>query len=181
MDEESRDKTTFVTREGTFRFRVMPFGLTDAPATFQRLMDVVMSGLNLEVCLVYLDDIIVFSRDVDTHLDRLRAVFERMQAAGLKLKLSKCRLFQRMIGFLGHIVSEDGIETDPEKIEAVANWPIPECVRDLRSFIGLCSYYCRFVRGFAKVDASLHSLTGKYARFDWSKECQLAFEKLKEA
>ena len=76
MDEESRDKTTFVTREGTFRFRVMPFGLTDASATFQRLMDVVMSGLNLEVCLVYLDEIIVYSRDVDTHLDRLRAVFE---------------------------------------------------------------------------------------------------------
>ena len=101
MDEESRDKTTFVTREGTFRFRVMPFGLTGAPATFQRLMDVVRSGLNLEVCFVYLDDIIVYSRDVDTHLDRLKAVFERLQAAGLKLN-AKCRLFHRRVGFLGH-------------------------------------------------------------------------------
>ena len=102
----------------------MPFGLTGAPATFQRFMDVVMSGLNLEVCLVYLNDIIVYSADVDTHLDRLRAVFERLQAAGLKLKPSKCRLFQRRVGFLGQIVSEDGIETDPEKIEAVATWPV---------------------------------------------------------
>ena len=102
MDDESREKQTYVTREGTFRFRVMPFGLTGAPATFQRLMDVVMSGQNLDVSLVYLDDIIVYSGDVDTHLDRLRAVFERLHAAGLKLKPSKCRLFQRRVGFLGH-------------------------------------------------------------------------------
>ena len=90
-----------------------------------------MSWLNLEVCLVYLDDIIVYSADVDTHLDRLRAVFERLQAAGLKLKPSKCRLFQRRVEFLGHMISEDGIETDPEMIEAVAPWSVPECVRDL--------------------------------------------------
>ena len=103
----------------------MPFGLTGALATFQRLMKVVMSGLNHEVCLVYLDDIIVYSADVDTHLDRLRAVLERLQAAGLKLNPSKCRLFQRRVGFLGHIVSEDGIESDREKNEAVATWPVP--------------------------------------------------------
>ena len=117
MDEESRDKTTFVPREGTFRFLVKPFGLTGAPTTFQILMDVVMSGLNLEVCLVYLDDITVYSANVDTHLDRLRAVFQRLQSAVLQLKPSKCRLFQRKVGFIGHIVSEDGIETDPEKID----------------------------------------------------------------
>ena len=129
MDEESQDKATFVTREGTFRFRVMPFSLTGAPATFQSLMDVVMSGLKREVCMVYFNDIIVYSRDVDTHLDRLRAVFLRLQAAGLKLKPSKCRLFQIRVGFLGHVVSEKGIETDPEKIETVATSPVPECVQ----------------------------------------------------
>ena len=89
MDEESADKTTFITREGTFRFRVLPFGLMGAPATFQRLIDLVMSGLNLEVCLVYLNDIIVFSVDVPNHLVRLRAVFSRLRAGGLKLKPSK--------------------------------------------------------------------------------------------
>ena len=99
------------------------------------------------------------------HLDLLRAAFERLQAAGLKLKPSKFKLLQRPVEFLGHIVSEDGIEIDPEKIEAVATWPAPECVRDLRSFIGLCSYYRRFVRGFAEVAARLHALTGKYVRF----------------
>ena len=123
MDEESRDKTPFVTRERTFRFCVMPFGLTGAPATFQRLMDVVMSELNLEVWLVYLVDIIVYSADVDTHLERLRAVYGRLQAAGLKLNPSKCRLFQRRVRFLGHIVSEGGTATDPEKVQAVATWP----------------------------------------------------------
>ena len=93
IDEVIRDKTTFVTKEGTFRFRIIPFGLTGAQATFQILMDVVMSGLNVEVCWVYLDDIIVYSADLDTHLDRLSAVFEIQHAAGLKLKPSKCRLF----------------------------------------------------------------------------------------
>ena len=97
------------------------------------------------------------------------------------MKPSKYRLFQRRVGFLEHIVSEDGIETDPEKIEAVATWPVPECVRDFRSFIGLCSYYRGFVRGFAEVTAPRHALTGKYARFEWSKECHFAFEKFKEA
>ena len=97
MDEESAEKTTFVTREGTFRFRVMSFGLTGEPAMFQRLMNLVMSGLNLEVCLVYLDDIIVFSVDVPSHLVRLSAVFSRLRAAGLKLKPSKCKLFRRRV------------------------------------------------------------------------------------
>ena len=98
MDEESADKTTFITKEGTFRYRVMPFGLTGAPATFKRLMDLVMSGLNLKVCLVYLADIIVFSADVPSHLVRLRAVFSRLRAAGLKFKPSKCKLFRRRVG-----------------------------------------------------------------------------------
>ena len=140
MGEESRDKTTFVRREGTFGFRVMPFGLTGAPATFQRLMNVVMSVLNLEVCLVFLDDIIVYLAHANTDLERLISAFERLQTAGLNLKPSRCRLFQKRVSFLGHIVSEEGIETDSEKVEAVATWPVPECVRDLRSFISLCSY-----------------------------------------
>ena len=172
-DEESREKTTFVTREFTFKFRIMPFGLTGASATFQRLMDVVMSCLNLEVCLLYLDDVIVSLADTNSHIERLGAVFERLHAAGLKWKPPKCRQFQRRVEFLGHIVSEDGKEADPEKVEAVATWPVLECVHDLRSFIGLCSYYRHFVKGFAKIAALLHALTGKSARFQWSQKCQI--------
>ena len=165
MDEESADKTTFITREGTFWFRVMPFGLTGAPAKFQRWMDLVMSGLNSEEFLVYLDDIIVFSADVPSHLVRMRAVFSRLRAAGLKLKPSKCKLFRRRVGFLGHIVSEAGIETDSAKIESVVTWPVSTTVRDVRGFLELCSYYRRFVKDFAEVAAPLHALTGKYVRF----------------
>ena len=153
MDEESTDKTTFITREGTFRFRVMPFRLTEAPVKFQRLMDLVMSGLNLKVFLVYLDDIVVFSADVSSHLLRLRAVFSRLLAAGLKLKPSKCKLFRRRLGFLGHIVSEEGIDTDSAKIESVVTWPVPTTVRCVRGFLELCSYYNRFVKDFAEVAA----------------------------
>ena len=157
MDEEDADKTTFITRKGTFLFRVMPFVLTGVPATFQRLMDLVMSGLNLEVCLVYLDDVIVFSADVPSHLVRMRAVFPRLRAAGLKLKLSKCKLFRRRVRFLSHIVSEEWIETDSAKTESVVTWPFPNTVRDVRGFLGLCSYYRRFVKAFAEVAAPLHA------------------------
>ena len=162
MDEESRDKTTFVTR-------VWPFDLTGAPATFQRSMDLVMNELNLESCLVYLDDIIVFSVDIP------------IKTAGLKLKPSKCALLQRRVGFLGHIVSEAGVETNPTKIDAVTSWPIPKSVRNVRSFLRLCSYYRIFVPDFAEIAAPLHALAGKYAKFTWTKKCQHAFDQLKTA
>ena len=181
MNEDSADKTTFITREGTFRFRVVPFELTGVPTTFQRLMDLVMSGLNLEECLVYFDDIIVFSADVQSHLVRLRAVFSRLRAAGLKLKQSKCTLFRRRVGLLGHIVSEKGIETDSAKIESVVTWPVPTTVRDVRGFLGLCSYYRRFVKDFAEVAVPLHALTVKCVRFQWNDECQVAFDRLNAA
>ena len=125
MDPRDAHKTTFVTRKGTFAFRVMPFGLCNAPATFQRLMDVTTMGLNLKICLVYLDDIIVFSRDVQSHLERLELLFRRLQGAKLKLKPSKCHLLQKSVSFLGYIVSDQGVSTDLKKIEAVRNWPTP--------------------------------------------------------
>jgi len=120
MDPGDAPKTTFLTRRGAFAFRVMPFGLCNAPATFQRLMDVTMLGLNFDICLVYLDDIIVFSDgNVQTHLERLEQLFCRLKAANLKLKPSKCSLLQTSASFLGYVVSGDGISTDPQKIEAV--------------------------------------------------------------
>jgi transposase InsO family protein len=179
LEPNSRDKTSFVTRRGTFSFKTMPFGLANAPATFQRVMDVVLSGLNLNVCLVYLDDIIVFSRTVEDHMDRLRALFDRLRSANLKLKPSKCQLLKLRVEFLGHVVSARGIETDPKKIDSVSQWPTPCNLGELRSFVGLCSYYRRYVKDFATIASPLHELTRKNAKFLWTESCHQAFDELK--
>ena len=178
LDPASSDKTTFISREGMFRFKVMLFGLCNAPATFQRLMDLVMSGLKLEICLVYLDDIIVFSEELPDHVQRLRKIFERLRVAKLKLKPTKCKLLQRRVGFLGHVVSEAGIATDAEKIKSVETWPTPTSLNKVRSYIRLCSYYRRFVKGFSEIASPLHRLPGKTVPFIWTPECQQAFEEL---
>ena len=179
MDERDKDKTTFVTRRGTYCFNVMPFGLCNAPATFQRLMDCTMRGLNYEVCLIYLDDIIVFSPDLASHLERLETVLARLQSACLKLKPNKCSFLQSSVDFLGYKVSGRGIETDDSKIEAVLRWPVPVKLRDVRSFLGLCGYYRRFVPNFSALAAPLHAMTKKNATFHWTAECQNAFDELK--
>src|SRR5206468_10306231 len=158
MEEQDKEKTSFVTRSGLYQFKVMPFGVTNGPATFQRLMDLTMAGLNYKICLVYLDDIILMSRTIDEHLERLVMILDRLRGAGLKLKPSKCKLLQKTISFLGHIVSENGVATVPEKIQAVADWRVPGSVTEVRSFIGLCSYYRRFVKDFACTAGSLHAL-----------------------
>jgi len=178
---QDRDKTAFICPRGMYRYRTMPFGLCNAGATFQRLMDVVMSGLHLDVCLVYLDDIILFSKTVDEHLERLVTVLGRLRSAGLKLKPEKCSLMQRSVSFLGHIVSGEGIATDPEKTKAVAEWPEPTSVKEVRSFLGLAGYYRRFVKNFAKIAAPLHALTKKNQSFVWTEETQTAFETLRNA
>ena len=116
-EADTADKTSFVTRKGTFKFKVLAFGLSNAPAVFQRLMDLVMAGLTWEICLVFLDDIIVMSKTFDEHLERLNIVFARLHSANLKLKPSKCHLFQEKVKFLGSVISEQGIEPDPEKLQ----------------------------------------------------------------
>jgi len=176
--KSDRDKAAFVTRRGCFRYKVMPFGLTCAPSVFQRLMDLVLCGLTYESCLVYLD-IIVFSRDFDGHVDRLREVFERLWVASLKLNPRKCFLFQRRVEFLGHVLSEDGIEVQAEKVETVCNWPTPQRLTALRSFLGLFSYYRRFIPGLADIAAPLHVLQQKNVRFEWTQEQEDAFNELK--
>ena len=116
---EDADKTTFLTRRGAFKFKVMPFGLTAAPATFQRLMDAVMSGVNFAICLIYLDDIIVFSKSLEEHLGRMEIIFKRLKTVNFKLKPSKCCLLKKEVNFLGHTVSSQGIGADPEKSRAI--------------------------------------------------------------
>ena len=179
LTEAAKEKSAFCTTSGLYQFNVMPFGLANAPATFQRLMERVLTGLQWEVCLVYLDDVIVFSSTMDEHLSRLAQVFDKFRAAGLKLKPSKCHLLQRQVQYLGHVVSQDGIQTDPEKTRAVEEWPIPRSVGDVRSFMGLCSYYRRFVPDFSTVAKPLASLTEKNSVFRWEEKESQAFHQLK--
>jgi len=131
-------------------------------------MDLALNGLNFNMCLVYLDDIIVYSSTVEEHLLRLRRMFVRLRTAKLKLKPSICNLLQAEVHFLGHVVSGEGVTTDPGKIDLVRDWPQPRNVHEVRSFLGLASYYRRFVPTFAEVEvaAPLHALTGKNRKFE---------------
>ena len=179
LDKEDRDKTAFVTRKGQWRFKVLSFGLCNAPSQFARTMELVLSGLSYEVCLIYLDDILVFSRTFEEHIDRLAAVFSRLEQHTLKLKASKCHLFQRQVTFLGHVVSQDGIECDSDKTAAIADWPRPTNIHEVRMFCGLASYYRTFIPAFANIARPLHDLTRKNATFEWSDACETLFTELK--
>ena len=154
---EAREKTAFTTYNGLFEFLVLPFGLTNAPATFQRLMDCILRGLTWQICLIYLDDVIVFSKTFNEHLANLRLVFERFRQAGIKLKPSKCQFGRGEVPYLGHIVSKDGVKPDPAKIRAVQEFPTPRNIHEVRSFLGLANYYRKFVKGFCQIAAHLWS------------------------
>ena len=151
IDEHDRDKTAFVTHKGQWRFKVLSFGLANAPSQFARIMELMMSGLTYIVCLVYLDDILIFSKTFDEHLDRLAIVFDRLDCYVLKLKPSKCSLFQHKVSFLGHVVSGQGIECNPDKVASIATWPTSSSIAEVRTFCGLASYYCTFVCNFAAI------------------------------
>ena len=179
VDPAAREKTAFVTHTGLYEFKVMPFGLCNAPATFQRLMEVVLAGLNRKQCFVYLDDILIISHNWEEHLENLQLVFDRLRRAGLRLKPKKCTFAQRKALYLGHIISEEGIEVDPEKVEKVRNYPIPNNLRSLQQFLGLVSYYRRFIPNCSKVTNPLHCLTRKDVPFIWSDSCQESFDRLK--
>jgi len=181
LDPNNLDKTAFITRRGMYRFRTMLFSLCIAGATFQRLMDLTLTGLNLEVCIFYLDDIPIFSRIPEQHLVRLEQVLERLRRVNLKLKPSKCCLMQGKVNFLGHVISGEGIATNPEKVRLVKEWPTPRDLRQLRSFLGLAGYYRRFVKGYAETAALLNAMMKKGKTFHWTDDCQAAFEQLKEA
>ena len=179
LSKEAQEKTAFSTPEGLFEFKVLPFGLSNAPATFQRLMDLVLSGLQWSACLVYMDDIIVYGNTFSAHLHNLAAVFARLRQAGLKLQSQKCFLLQKEVSYLGHVVSERGVSPDPLKTEKVASWPIPKSAQEVQQFLGLAGYYRRFIKHFAAIARPLHRLTEKNHKFSWTKECQESFEKLR--
>lgn len=179
LDPVDKYKTAFITRQGLFEFNVLSFGLCNSPSTFQRLMDLVLADLQWTTCLVYLDDIIIFGRTFQEHLDRLDEVLIKLRQANLKVKPTKCNLFATQVQYLGHIISSKGVKADPAKVEAVRQWPVPKNQTEVRSFLGLASYYRRFVKGFAEIARPLHQLTEKGRRFKWTEACQTAFEQLK--
>lgn len=189
MDALDREKTAFTTPLGLFEFERMPFGLCNAPATFQRLMQRCLSGQLSDYVLVYLDDIILYSPDFTSHLQHLDKVLERLGQHGLKLRMDKCKLLQHEVKFLGHVVDTTGVKPDPDKISAVVDWPVPTTVKQVRAFLGLAGYYRRFVSGFAKVARPLNQLlTGipvnrksEAHKVNWSPECQTSFAQLKAA
>jgi hypothetical protein len=165
LHPDDKEKTAFSTGQGLWQFTVMPFGLCNTPATFERLMKTVLRGLTGESCLVYLDDVIVIGRTFQEHLLNLQKVFQWFREAHLKLNLEKCQLFQKEVRYLGHIVSPEGITTDPEKLEAVREWPTPRNKHEVRSFLGLCTYYRRFISGFANIAKPMTRLTEEKRAF----------------
>ena len=181
LNKSDRQKTSFaIPGLGSFSFKVMCFGLKNAPSSFSRLMEVVLRGLQYEKCLVYLDDIIVMGKDFKTALENLKSVFLRLRQANLQLKVSKCKLFQKKVVFLGHLVSQDGITCDPEKLQAIESWPQPQDKSEIRSFLGLVGYNRKMVPAFAEIALPLTRLTKKNAKFLWGSEQQTAFLKLKQ-
>ena len=179
MAPEDAEKTAFAVENRLYQWKVMAFGLTGAPGTFAQLMQFVLGDLLPDKVQVFLDDIRVLGATLDEQLANLRAVLERLRVAGLKLKPSKCKFLQRRVEFLGHIVSENGIEPDESKVEKIKTFPIPRNVSEVRSWISLCGYYRKFVPGFAAIAHPLTQLTKKDAKFEWSIDCQTAFEELK--
>ena len=139
----------------------MPFGLDGAPASFCRLMSIVFEDHLRKICLSYLGDIIVFARTQEELLERLRIVLNRLRQVGIKVKPSKCALFQKEIDFLGHLVSATGVDPLPDKLTAIRDWPTPHCLSDVLAFYGLASYYRRFVEDFATIAEPLAGLTKK--------------------
>lgn len=162
MEESDKAKTAFVCPLGFWEWNRMPQGITNAPSTFQRLMEKCMGDINLREVLVFLDDNMVFSKTLVEHETCLAKVLNRLRENGLKLSPEKCRFFQTSVHYLGHIVSQSGVETDPKKIEALKTWPKPQTLKELRSFLGFSGYYRRDVEEYSKIAKPLTSLTAGY-------------------
>lgn len=180
MVEEDEFKTAFKTHRGLFQFRVMPFGLTNAPATFQCVMNSIFAHLVRKCVLIFMDDILVYSSSLDDHVTHLRAVLTILQEQKFYAKLSKCTFAKAQLDYLGHIISAQGVATDPSKTEAMLNWPTPTSFTELRGFLGLTGYYRRFVHRYGVLAKPL-TLLLQQKSFQWTDAAQLAFRNLKHA
>ena len=159
----------------------MPFGLTNSGASFQRLMGHILRGLEYRYALIYIDDIIIFSKSVEEHLAHLEEVFGRLHDANVKLNPKKCSFAKQKVEYLGHLVTPQGIKPNPAKIKVVQGFPTPTNLKELRNFLGLATYYRRFVKGFSNIASPLNALTRKGVKFVWTEACSDAFDTLKRA
>ena len=180
LDEESKAKTVFVTPFGKYEFNAVPFGLAQAPAYFQQLISMVLQDCR-DFVMVYLDDIIIFSRTPEEHLKHIEIIFQKLKAAGLKFKESKCDFFKSEIHYLGHLISDKGIQPLPEKLDTIRNMPRPWTPKEIKQFLGLTGYYRKFVPHFSEISRPLAKLTAKDMQFEWTPQCQFSFEMLKDA
>uniref|UniRef100_A0A2N9III7 Reverse transcriptase n=1 Tax=Fagus sylvatica TaxID=28930 RepID=A0A2N9III7_FAGSY len=172
-------KTAFRTRYGHYEFLVMPFGLTNAPAVFMDLMNRVFQPYLDQFVVVFIDDILIYSKSLEEHEQHLRVVLQTLRDHKLYAKLKKCEFWLESVAFLGHVISKDGILVDPKKVEAIVDWERPKDVREIRSFLGLAGYYRRFIEGFSKISLPMTRLTRKGTTFEWTTECEDSFQELK--
>ena len=179
---EDRDKTTFTCHSGTYRYRRMPFGLRNAPATFQRALDIILSGVRWQTCLIYLDDVIVFSRTIEQHVRDVDTVLTLLRKAGVTLKLKKCFWFQNRVDYLGHVITPGKLSVATQNTEAFKTMVFPKSLTQLRSFLGAANVYRRFIKHFSKIARPLSALLRKDSEPDWEnppEEALQAFEELK--
>lgn len=181
VNEKDRPRTAFITKYGLFEYTRMPFGLCNAPSTFQRGMELVLRRLQWVTLLIYLDDVIITGKTFKEHLNNLGEVLSRFRKFGLKHKPTKCSLYREEVLFLGHVVGKDGVRANPSLVQDVEKWPVPQNLKELQAFLGLTNYYRRFVQGYADIARSLHNLTRKGVTYHWKAEQEVAFGALKKA
>ena len=181
MAEGEEWKTAFRCRYGLFEYTVMPFGLCNAPGTFQHYMNDTFREFLDQFLIVYLDDLLIYSETLEEHKKHVRLVMEKLRDAGLYLKPSKCQFHTTEVSFLGYVVGPNGVKMDPSKVEAITSWPTPTSVHDIRVFLGLANFYRRFIEKFSKIAAPITYLLKKDKKFRWTTSAQKAFEELKEA
>jgi len=180
MLPEDEPKTAFKTHQGHYQFKVVPFGLTNAPATFQCVMNQILHPFLRQFVLVFLDDIVIYSKSFEEHMSHLEQVLAVLRTHQLYLKASECTFAQDSLEYLGHIISSKGVATDPSKIQAMLHWLVPASVTEVRAFLGLIGYYRRFVKHYGLVAKPLTQLL-RVKKFHWSPDAQQAFDALKVA
>ena len=179
LDKSTKSKSAFITHSGVYEFNRLAFGMVNASMTFQSLMTKVLKNLNFKIALVYIDDVLVFSKDFDQHLHHLELVFTNLRKANLKLHPAKCKFATKQVKYLGHIVSKDGMKVNPENIAKILEAKSPCNQKQVKSVLGMTGYYRKFIKNYAKIAAPLHDLLKKDKKFCWSEEAEIAFKELK--